>query len=65
MHQKELPVGHASVFRASHGETNYRSEGYNYQIQGDVLIGPTSRFKVDAIEFRNIPYRVLDNGLGL
>ena len=33
------------------GETNYLSEGDNYRIQGDVLIGSTSRFKENAIEY--------------
>ena len=45
LHQKGLMVGRASVFKASRGETNYQSEGDNYRIQGDVVIGSTSRFK--------------------
>ena len=56
VHQKGIPVGHASVFRASRGETNYRSEGDNYRIQGDVLVGSTSRFKENAIDISQIEW---------
>ena len=50
VHQKGLLVGRESVFRASCGETNYQTERDNYRIQGDVLIGSTSRFKENAID---------------
>ena len=50
MHQKGISVGHASVFRDSHGERNYWSEGDSYRIQGGVLTGSTSRFKAKAID---------------
>ena len=50
LHQKWISVGCASVFRDSHGETNYQSEGDNYRIQGDVLKGSTLRFKENAID---------------
>ena len=56
VNQKGLLVGCASVFRASHGETNYQSEGDNYQIQGYVLIGSTSRFKENAIDISQIEW---------
>ena len=56
VHQKGLPMGHASVFRDSHGETNYWSDGDNYKIQGDVLIGSTSRFKANAIDISQIEW---------
>ena len=45
VHKEWLPVGRTSVFRASYGETNYRSEGDNHRIQGEVLKGSTLRFK--------------------
>ena len=56
VHEKGLSVGRASMFRASHGERNYQSEGDNYQIQGDVLIGPSSRFKANAIDISQIEW---------
>ena len=56
VHQKGLLVGHASVFRAFRGETNYQSEGDNYRIQGDVLIGSTSRFEENAIDISHIEW---------
>ena len=56
MHRNGLSMGCASVFRAYHGETNYWSGGDNYQIQGDVLIGSTSRFKANAIDISQIEW---------
>ena len=56
VHQKWFLVGRASVFRASHGEKNYQSEGDSYQIQGYVLIGSTSRFKENAIDISHIEW---------
>ena len=56
MHQNGLLVGRASVFRDSHGETNDQSEGDNYRIQGDVLIGSNSRFKENAIDISQIEW---------
>ena len=56
MHQKGFPVDRAIVFRASHGEKNYQSEGDNYRIQGDVLIGSTSRFNANAIDISQIEW---------
>ena len=56
VHQKGLSVGHASVFRDSHGEKNYRSEGDSYRIQGYVLIGSTLRLKENAIDISHIEW---------
>ena len=56
MHLNGLMVGHASMFRDSRGETNYQSEGDNYQIQGYVRIGSTSRFKENAIDISHIEW---------
>ena len=56
MHKKGLSMGRASVFRDSQGETNYRSEGDNYLIQGVVLIGSTSRLKENAIDISQIEW---------
>ena len=49
-------MGRARVFRDSHGETNDQSQGDNYWIQGDVLIGSTSRFKENAIDISKIEW---------
>ena len=56
VHQNGIPVGCASVFRDSCGETNYWSEGDNYRIQGDVLIGSTSIFMGNAIDISQIEW---------
>ena len=56
VHQKGIPVGYATVFRDFRGETNYRSEGDNYRIQGDFLIGSTLRFKENAIDISQIEW---------
>ena len=56
MHQKWISVGHAIVFRDSHGETNYRTQGDNYRIQGDVLIRSTLGFKENAINISQIEW---------